>query len=67
MITATNHGSSVVDYMLVSHDVYERCVTFRVDTTASLLNEYNLYFHICERYKPADHSTLITLEMWCGH
>ena len=47
--------------MLVPHNVYDRCMMFRVDTMASILNDHYLFVHVSDRCKPPDHS-ILTIE-----
>ena len=55
---STFRGTSVIDYILVSHDTYEKCSNFRVKQCDDLVNEYNLYHLLGERSKIPDHALL---------
>ena len=53
-------GASVVDYIMVPHDVYFKCTKFNVYTMADLVDKYNLIPLLGNRCKLPDHSILHT-------
>ena len=53
-------GKSVVDYVCVPHDVFDKCKSFKVITVGSIVDNNALYNLISERSRLPDHSVLIT-------
>ena len=58
--SVSTRGKTVVDYMCVPHDVMEKCVSFKVRTARSIIEDGNLSTLLGERSKAPDHSALIT-------
>ena len=52
-------GKAVVDFICVPHDVMENCVSFKVRTARSIIEDGNLSGLLGERSKAPDHSALI--------
>lgn len=57
----TAKGKSVVDYFIVPHDVFERCIDFNVIDCESFVNDRGLLNLVSERCKIPDHSIVTIL------
>ena len=57
--SVSTRGKAVVDYICVPHDVMENCVSFKVRTARSIIEDGNLSGLLGERSKAPDHSALI--------
>ena len=51
-------GSAVVDYIAISHEYIDKCVSCEVLSVNDLLQQYNLYGLIGDKCKPPDHSII---------
>ena len=58
--SVSTQGRAVVDYICVPHHVMENCMSFKVRTARSIIEDGNLSGLLGERSKAPDHSALIT-------
>ena len=52
-------GRAVVDYICVPHENFEQCVSFKVMTSRSIVNDGNLTHLLRERSQVPDHSAIV--------
>ena len=55
----TSKERSVVDYIIVPHDMLLQCSRSEVTRVNTLMNEFNLFGLIGNRCKPPDHALLV--------
>ena len=55
----STRGKAVVDYICVPHDVIKDCMSFKIRTARSIIQDGNLAGLLGERCKAPDHSALI--------
>ncbi|XP_060597076.1 uncharacterized protein LOC132750994 isoform X1 [Ruditapes philippinarum] len=53
-------GKSVVDYICVPHDVFQKCIMFKILSMQCIIDEYELHEYIGDRSYLPDHSALLT-------
>ncbi|CAG2210017.1 unnamed protein product [Mytilus edulis] len=56
----STRGKSVVDYICVPHDVFDKCKKFEVLTAESIVNNNSLFGLLGGKSRLPDHSVLIT-------
>jgi hypothetical protein len=54
----SDNGKSVVDYIFVPHECFQKCTNFEVLTMSDLLQKFNLVDMVTTNCKPSDHSIL---------
>ena len=57
--SVSTQGRAIVDYICVPHHVMENCMSFKVRTARSIIEDGNLSGLLGERSKAPDHSALI--------
>ena len=59
--SVTKKGSSVVDYIIVSHAALKFCNTFKIDQVTDIISNYNLHNFLSSKCKAPDHAILTVI------